>query len=192
MIGSPLVDKFTTECQLASGTALIAPRIITGGANAADYMAAPAAQGSRPTRVRLASVDIDAAVLPVGIDLKSGALGTPKSVRHAGWWKDGQAPGARSGTILITGHVDSARAGAGAFFSLHKAQVGDKVQIRAANGRTYSYRVTSVRSHHKNALATSIYSSKGAPRLVLVTCGGPFNHATGHYRDNIVVTAIAE
>ena len=192
LVGSPLVDEFTTECPLAAQTALIAPQIITGGADAADYVAAPAARGSRPTRVRLASVDIDAAVLPVGIDLRHGALGTPKSIRHAGWWKDGQAPGATSGTILITGHVDSARAGAGAFFSLHKAQVGDRVQIRAASGRTFSYRVTSVRSHRKNALPTSVYSGKGAPRLVLVTCGGPFNHATGRYRDNIVVTAVVD
>ena len=27
-------------------------------------------------------------------------------------------------------------------------------------------------------------------RLVLVTCGGPFDQAAGHYRDNIVVTAV--
>ncbi len=136
LIGSPLVDEFTTECTLAAQTALIAPRIITGGPNAAQYVAAPDARDSRPTRVRLASVGIDAAVLPVGIDLRRGALGTPKSIRHAGWWKDGRGPGATSGTILIAGHVDSARAGAGAFFALHKARTGDKVQLQAANGRT--------------------------------------------------------
>ena len=27
-------------------------------------------------------------------------------------------------------------------------------------------------------------------RLVLVTCGGPFDARRGHYRDNIVVTAV--
>jgi hypothetical protein len=190
LIGSPLVDEFTTECPLAAQTALIAPRIITGGAAAADYVAAPAARESRPTRVQLSS--IDAVVLPVGIDLRRGALGIPKSIRHAGWWKDGQAPGATSGTILITGHVDSARAGAGAFFALHKAQSGDKVQIQAANGRTFRYRVASIRAYRKNALPTSIYSSKGRPRLVLVTCGGPFNQATGHCRDNIIVTVVVD
>jgi hypothetical protein len=30
----------------------------------------------------------------------------------------------------------------------------------------------------------------GRARLVLVTCGGPYNRTTGHYRDNIVVTAV--
>jgi hypothetical protein len=192
VLGSRYVDEFTTECARATQTALIAPLIFTGGADAARYVAAPTARGSRPTRVRLASVEIDAAVLSVGIDLRRGALGAPKNIRHAGWWKDGQAPGAKSGTILIAGHVDSARGGAGAFFSLHKAQTGAKVQIHAANGRTFIYRVTSVRSYRKHALPTSIYSSQGRPRLVLVTCGGPFNQATGHYRDNIVVTAVVD
>lgn len=192
LIGSPLVDEFTTECTLAAQTALIAPRIVTGGPNAAQYVAAPDARDSRPTRVRLASIGLDAAVLPVGIDLRRGALGTPKSIRHAGWWKDGRVPGATSGTILIAGHVDSARGGAGAFFTLHKARTGDKVQLQAANGRSFTYRVTSVRSSRKDALPTSIYSSSGRPRLVLVTCGGPFNQATGHYRDNIIVTAVVD
>jgi hypothetical protein len=40
------------------------------------------------------------------------------------------------------------------------------------------------------ALPASIYSRTGPRRLVLVTCGGPFNQNIGHYRDNIVVTAV--
>jgi hypothetical protein len=39
-------------------------------------------------------------------------------------------------------------------------------------------------------LPTSVYSSAGRPRLVLVTCGGPFETGTGRYRDNIVLTAV--
>ena len=35
-----------------------------------------------------------------------------------------------------------------------------------------------------------IYSLRGPARLVLVTCGGPFNERVGSYRDNIVVTAV--
>jgi hypothetical protein len=33
------------------------------------------------------------------------------------------------------------------------------------------------------------FARDGAPRLTLITCGGPFDKATGHYRDNVVVTA---
>lgn len=190
LLGSPLVEEFTAPCPLAVETSLVAPQIITGGTKTAAYIAAPDGRDSRPVRVRLASVGIDAAIVPVGIDVRHGALGTPKNIRRAGWWKDGSAPGATSGTILVAGHVDSARAGVGAFFSLHTVERGDVVKIETANGRTLTYRVTSVRSYRKNALPTGVYSSKGLPRLVLVTCGGPFNRVAGRYRDNIVVTAV--
>ena len=42
----------------------------------------------------------------------------------------------------------------------------------------------------KAALPSSIYTRTGAPKLVLVTCGGPFDARAGHYRDNIIVTAV--
>jgi hypothetical protein len=59
-----------------------------------------------------------------------------------------------------------------------------------AGGSIYVYRVTSLRTFRKRASPTSIYSGTGPPRLVLVTCGGPFDRASGHYRDNVVVTAV--
>jgi sortase family protein len=191
LLGSPFVRTFTTPCPLTVETSLAAPEILAGGANAAGYVQAPGAEASRPTRVRVLAVGIDAAVMPVGIDVRHGTLGIPKNIHRAGWWKDGSAPGASSGTILITGHVDSRRAGEGAFYTLHDARVDDEVKLETTGGRTFTYRVTSIRSYRKNALPSGIYSSSGHPRLVLVTCGGPFNRATRRYRDNIVVTAVA-
>jgi hypothetical protein len=42
----------------------------------------------------------------------------------------------------------------------------------------------------KTALPTKrIWTTTSRPLLRLVSCGGPFNHATGHYRDNIIVYA---
>jgi hypothetical protein len=190
LTGTSVVDELTTECPLAVETALVPPRIIAGGATAPTHARVPDGRRSRPVRVRLPSVGINAQVLPVGIDVDRGVLGTPNDIRRAGWWKDGRSPGATSGAVLIAGHVDSATEGAGPFFSLHKARAGDLIHLQAAGGRTFTYRVASVRSHHKDALPPSIFSSKGAPRLVLVTCGGPFDDTTGHYRDNIVVTAV--
>ena len=99
-------------------------------------------------------------------------------------------PGAKSGAVLIAGHVDSAKAGAGAFFRLKDARAGDLIQVTTQNGRTFTYKVTSVQTMLKKDLPTSIYSRTGKPRLVLVTCGGPFDSSAGHYRDNVVVTAV--
>jgi hypothetical protein len=54
---------------------------------------------------------------------------------------------------------------------------------------SFAYRVTSVRAYPKSELPTSVFRRTGPPRLVLVTCGGPFDAATGHYPDDVVVTA---
>jgi sortase (surface protein transpeptidase) len=100
------------------------------------------------------------------------------------------APGASSGSILFAGHVDSASAGRGALFALEEASGGDLIQIGTAAGRTYTYRIVSIRRYPKAALPLQVYSRTGRTQLVLVTCGGPFDAVTGHYRDNIVVVAV--
>ena len=42
----------------------------------------------------------------------------------------------------------------------------------------------------KDAFPTaSVYGKSGDPSLRLITCGGPFDQATGHYTDNIIVYA---
>ena len=127
--------------------------------------------------------------LVADLDLPRGVLGVSPDIHHTGWWQDGAQPGDRTGAILIAGHVDSATAGAGSFFRLRRAPVGAKIEL-TAGGRTFSYRVVSVRSYVKTALPTSVWSRRGPARLVLVTCGGPFDPVTRHYRDNIVVTAV--
>jgi hypothetical protein len=190
LLGSDAVTGLTTECALASETALAAPRILTGRGDNARRAPARRAGAAGPARVRLASVGIDAPVAPVEIDVAAGALGAPPDVGSAAWWRDGAAPGSRSGAILIAGHVDLAREGRGAFFTLRRARPGALVQVESADGRTFAYRVVSIRNHRKDVLPTSVYSRRGPPRLVLVTCGGPFDTSIGRYRDNVVVTAV--
>lgn len=178
----------TTTCESA-GTVLVAPGIAAGRGERRAVVGAVNANGVTPTSIRIPSLGIRVRVKPVGIDLRHGTLGIPAAIAVAGWWRDGTAPGGTSGAILISGHVDSARDGAGAFFALPKAKVGAHVQLSTAAHRIYSYRIVSVRSYPKRALPLDVYSSRGPGRLVLVTCGGPFDQATGHYADNVVVTA---
>ena len=85
----------------------------------------------------------------VGIDLKAGALGIPTDIKKVGWWRDGAAPGADEGTILIGGHVDSAKNGAGAFYALKSARRGDIVDVDSRR-----YRVTSVKRVRKARAAS--------------------------------------
>jgi hypothetical protein len=184
------VGGTSTPCRDAAEIALVTPQIITGRNDHAAYVAAPGVGGRTPTRVTIAARGIDAPLVPVGISVSQHVLGAPEQIDQAGWWADGKAPGAKSGTVLIAGHVDSAAEGPGAFFELPHAAVGDRVQVRTRNGRTYTYRVVSVRLYPKAQLPIGVWSRTGPARLVLVTCGGPFDTVSRHYRDNVVVTAV--
>lgn len=180
--GSETVAAHQAECQVEAETSLAAPLILGGrGDRVAEVRAA---QASGPKRVRLGRLGIDAPVSAIGIDLKSGALGIPENIRRVGWWRDGAKPGDSKGTVLLAGHVDSRKKGAGALYSLKSARRGDIVTVDSRR-----YRVTSVRIVRKAALPTNIYTRTGPARLVVVTCGGPFDSRSGHYRDNVIVTA---
>ncbi|MGH2933751.1 MAG: sortase domain-containing protein [Gaiellaceae bacterium] len=186
---SSLVAGAATACAPAEETALVAPEIVTGRGDVADFAAARGGGALRPTRIRIAARGIDAPVSASGIDVAHGVLGIPSDIHRVGWWRDGAAPGDAAGAVLVAGHVDSAAGGVGAFFPLRDARAGDAVELETASGRTFAYRVLSVRRYAKAALPPSVYASGGKPRLVLVTCGGPFDAAAGHYRDDLVVVA---
>ena len=190
--GSPLVAAVHTACADTAETSLGAPAIITGGRGPFPR-AAPAAAGrpaaSTPVSVQVPSLGISAPVQPATIDLAIGQLGVPADIHSTGWWRDGAAPGDRTGTVLIAGHVDSAAAGAGAFYPLRSARPGAIITIGTGAGRTIRYRVTSVQTMLKADLPIGIFTRTGAPRLALVTCGGPFDYQTGHYIDNVIVYA---
>lgn len=187
--GSPLVAAVDTECGIVEETTLGAPAILTGRGDPPGAGRELQAGRSRPTRVRAQALGIDAPVSTVGIDMKSGTLDVPVNIQRLAWWRDGAAPGDRAGAILIAGHVDSATQGEGALIRLQQARAGDQIQVTLANGRTRTYRVASLRRMPKERLPTDVYSLRGRARLVIVTCGGPFDRATGFYRDNVVVTA---
>ncbi|MEQ8833577.1 MAG: class F sortase [Miltoncostaeaceae bacterium] len=196
LVEDGLVGGFQGECGLVAETALAAPVINTGRAD--ERLGSPGVQratqadpGDRPVRVRSPQLGIDTRVLPATINLARGELAVPVDIRRAGWWRDGASPGDRTGATLIAGHVDSARRGPGAFFALtRRARPGQRVQVTSADRRTRTYRIVSVRRVLKDRLPDNIYSLRGRERLVLVTCGGPFDRASGSYLDNVVVTAV--
>jgi len=191
LVGTPLVEGTRGECAAVAETALARPLIVTGGRAVTKGSRAATDVGARtPVRVRVATLGIDAPVTPADIDTRAGVLDVSSDIRRLGWWADGAAPGDSTGAILVAGHVDSASKGPGAFFRLRSARPGTRVELRSRDGRVRAYRVVSVRAMRKEMLPLDVYSLRGPGRLVLVTCGGPFDRRSGHYLDNVVVTAV--
>ncbi|MEU4419068.1 class F sortase [Actinoplanes sp. NPDC024001] len=151
----------------------------------------PAASGAdAPVRLRLPALDLDAAVDAVGIEPSTGDFAVPPSVDRVGWYRYGPGFSAEAGSIVIAGHVDSAAEGEGAFFRLGSLDAGDRVTLAGADGRERQFEVVARKRYEKTAIPLQKYFARdGAVRLTLITCGGPFDPRTRHYRDNVVVTA---
>lgn len=128
-------------------------------------------------------------MIPVGTS--AGALDVPEDPHVLGWWKDGAGPYAAAGSTVIAGHVDSAAAGPGALYRLDRLAMGAPIVMTTARG-TVQYRVVGRRVYDKKALPASIFATRGVRQLVLITCGGPFDTTTRHYRDNVVVFALPQ
>jgi Sortase domain len=160
------------------------PRESHVGSRPAGTLAPP------PVRLRLPRLHVDAPVLPVSVG-PDGLLGVPANPRQLGWWSGSAGPGLASGSVVIDGHVDSATLGLGALFRLREARPGDEIVLENASGESTWYTVVARRSYAKTSLPMAqVFAAEVGSRLVLVTCGGAFDHATHHYADNIVVYAV--
>jgi len=92
---------------------------------------------------------------------------------------------------VIDGHVDSARSGPGALFHLADLNAGDPVTITTEQASTIGYRVTERHIYRKTGgLPAQLLPHTGPPRLVLITCAGPFDDTERSYEGNIAVFAI--
>src|SRR4051794_7465691 len=149
--------------------------------------AVPNADGGTVTvAVALPDRSVSAPVVPTGTT-PDGALVVPDPPTMVGWWSPGALAGATSGTTVLAGHVDSAAAGLGAFAVLRQVGVGERVELRGADGRTLAYRVVARRQLEKAELPADLFAHGGAPRLAPITCRGRVARATRPSTDNAIV-----
>lgn len=170
------------------GVAAAAPRITTTDLSPAPIGAGTAPiEASRAVRVSVASVGIDAPLVDLGLD-PAGAVAAPEDFDTAGWYEGSAQPG-QPGPAVLAGHVDS-RSGPAAFHRLGEVAVGDAVTVHREDGTTVTFRVTATAQYAKESVPTQeIYGPTTGPQLRLITCGGEFDRADGHYEDNVVVYA---
>lgn len=146
---------------------------------------------SRPVAITIPSIDVHSAVQELGLN-PDGTLEVPAPGPHYGEaaWYDGSPTPGQLGPAVIEGHVDSAADGPAVFFRLGALKLGAPVDVRRADGSTAVFTVNAVRRYSKTQFPTDVvYGDSRTATLRLITCGGSFDHETGHYRDNVVVFA---
>ena len=143
-----------------------------------------------PVRLAVPEVGIDAPVDPVGVT-PDGLLQLPDDVHRIGWYRFGPAPGQSQGSVVLAGHVDSWNQGLGVLSRLRWVGPGQRIAVTDVAGRVTTWQVVTRQLVVKQQLPLpELFTRAGPPRLVLLTCGGPFDERLRSYQDNLVVVAV--
>ena len=159
------------------------------GPIAAPPQSAEPAPVARPVSLTIPLIGVQTRLMTLGL-AADGTMQVPplSSASVAGWFTGSPRPGA-VGSAIIVGHVDSVN-GPAVFDRLDKLRPGDDVYVKRADGTTVKFRVTSLQTYLKDHFPTqTVYGPTPDAELRLITCGGAFDRATGHYLSNIVVYA---
>ena len=171
----------------------VAPLAITAPVSSGSTpdVVGPTMSRSKPVALRIPSIDVRSDLQYLG-QTEDGALDTPAPgplYDTAAWYRYSPTPGSL-GPAILYGHVDSAANGPSVFFRLGELERGDRVMVTRADGSIATFQVDSVERYAKDDFPTKIvYSNIDHAGLRILTCGGAFDDATGHYLDNIVVFA---
>jgi hypothetical protein len=166
------------------------PAASAAGAIGRGTVKGPALRRSPPVSVTIPAIGVKSKLLHLGLN-SDGTIQVPPlttSADEAAWYKNSVTPG-QAGTAVIEGHVDSYH-GPAVFFRLGALHPGNQIDVTLADGITAVFRVTGVREYAKDKFpAKAIYGPADYAALRVITCGGDFDTATGHYLSSVVVFA---
>ncbi|MFH8501766.1 class F sortase [Streptomyces flaveolus] len=159
---------------------------VAGGENAVPGLA-PLAYAV-PDRVAIPAIQVDAPIMPVGLDA-DGWVGAPppEDPNLAGWFTGAVSPGEK-GTAVLVGHVDNTQ-GPAVFYGLGALKKGNRVEVSRQDGKTAVFETYGIEVFEKDDFpGDRVYASKGTPELRVITCGGGFTKQNG-YDGNVVAFA---
>jgi hypothetical protein len=170
----------------------LAMRLESGDGNARGAPAPRAGRHhrpSRPVRIEIPAIGVDAPVIPLGLN-PDRTLEVPANYGDTGWWSGGPRPGER-GPAVIAGHVDS-HTGPAVFFRIGELRPGDPIAVVRRDGTRARFTVLGSEQYRKADFPTErVYGRTRGATLRLITCSGEFDRASGHYLDNTVVYAVS-
>ncbi|WP_243772940.1 class F sortase [Actinomadura barringtoniae] len=146
---------------------------------------------SAPVRIQVPAIGVSAPVLALGLNpdqtVQEPSLSQPSLTS---WYRLGPAPGER-GPAAFFGHIDTRASGPAVFYRLGQLTPGAQVRIARRDGVTAVFQITAVEQVPKSRFPTQrVYGMTAEPTIRLISCGGDFNRATGHYNDNIIAYGV--
>jgi hypothetical protein len=183
-----LVGLFAVAAGLGQAAGFSWPQLFRG-ADRPPPRAFPVLDPSRPLRLNIPAIGVEAPVLDVGL-ADDGSVDVPPLARHneAGWFERGPTPG-QFGPAVIVGHADT-RTGPSVFHDLGRLKPGQRIEVVRRDRRVAVFEVNSVERFSKAKLPVErVYGDFSRPALRLLTCGGRWLGGESGYADNVVVFA---
>ena len=149
------------------------------------FLRKPQTNVGLPVRLRIPSIEVDAAIESVGVTPK-GAMDTPKDPDNVGWYDRGSRPG-ENGSAVLAGHLDWYKGKTAVFQHLDKLRAGDLLFVETDTGRFLTFVVRETRTYKPNEYAPDVFQSSDGSHLNLVTCGGVWDTILKIYRERLVV-----
>lgn len=142
---------------------------------------------SRPARIRIPSLQVDANIIDLGLQA-NGEMQVPPDAKDAGWYTKSPIPG-QTGPAVIAAHVNW-KGVDGPFAHIDQLKADDQVVIVHDNGAIDTFAVMKVETVPKDDYpADTVYADTPGPELRLITCGGTFDADAHSYTSNVIAFA---
>lgn len=167
----------------------VAPTASAPAAPVTPAPTGPILEASVPTQLVIPAIGVNTPLIRLGLN-PDGTVQVPPMILHspAGWYDNSPTPG-QLGPSVILGHVDT-YSQRSVFYRLGDMRPGDQVSVTRADHTVAVFTVTAVGSYPKADFPQlQVYGNTNSAQLRLITCGGSYDAATGHYLNNIVVYA---
>jgi Sortase domain len=166
------------------------PAPVPGATVWASSVRLPGLGRSEPVRIDIPDISVHAGMVPVGVG-PGNAIGVPPLSQPdlTGWYRYGRTPGEK-GSAVVLGHVDARASGKAVFYDLGRLRSGQEVDVVRRDHTVAKFKVDAVSRFATSSFPTgAVFGGVDYPGLRLITCGGQFDAASGHYLDNVVVFA---
>jgi sortase (surface protein transpeptidase) len=158
----------------------------------------PQAEGFAPVEMQIDTINVDAPI-EVGA-IVDGAMADPTGPWVVAWYDQLGLVG-EGENVIVSGHVDywntgpNGTAGPAVFWDVPDLQPGDIIRLLGEDGQEMEYAVEWTELYHvadeltPEVIQNEIVGDTGQESLTIITCGGPFDPATGEYLERWVLRA---
>src|SRR5215211_6498356 len=135
---------------------------------------------------------IEAAGIDAGIEtlrVVDGAMQDPTGPWVVAWYENLGSLGT-AGNVVMAGHIDYWNVGPAVFYNLSILKEGDGIVVTGDDGKAYPFAVEWVHQYDSASIPLDeVAGPTEVQSLTLITCGGAFDYANGHYLQRTVVRA---